>query len=81
MTDEERKASNARFQKYVEFLKIEWDDATLQECARVRARDVQSDFEIQVKQEINAWVKKQPPHKSWSTPAHSAQEFWNERLN
>ncbi len=71
----------ARFLNVKELLDIEWDDATLQECARVRARDVQSDFEAQVKQEINAWVKKQPPHKFWATPAHSAQEFWNERLS
>jgi len=71
----------ARFLNIKELLDIEWDDATLQECARVRARDVQSDFETQVKQEINAWIKKQPAHKSWVTPAHSAQEFWKEKLN
>jgi hypothetical protein len=75
------KVSYDRFLKRKELMDIEWDDTTLQECARVRARDVRSDFEIQVKQEIDAWIKKQPAHRSWATPAKSAQEFWKERLN
>ena len=75
------KVSYVSFLKRKQLMDIEWDDATLQECARVRARGVQSDFEAQVKQEINAWIKKQPPHKSWSSPAESAKEFWKERLN
>ena len=67
--------------KYNELLSIVWDDVMLEETRRVHPQDVQSDFETQVKQEIDAWIKKQPPHKSWATPARSAQEFWNERLN
>ena len=72
---------NPAYNRFSELLSIEWDDATLQECARVRARGVQSDFEAQVKQEINSWIKKQPAHRSWATPASAAAEFWNERLN
>ena len=75
------KVSYDSFLKRKELLDIEWDATTLQECARVRARDVQSDFETQVKQDIQAWIKKQPPEKFWSTPADSAKQFWNERLN
>lgn len=75
------KPAFTRFLNRKALLDIEWDDATLQECARVRARPVQSDFETEIKQEITAWIKKQPAHKSWATPADSAREFWKERLN
>lgn len=67
--------------KYKKLLSIEWDGNMVTESYRVYPDNVQSDFETQVKQEIDAWIKKQPPHKSWATPVDSAREFWNERLN
>jgi hypothetical protein len=58
-----------------------YDDTVMDEYWKIYAKPVQSDFELAMKVEINAWIKKQPPHKSWATPAKAAQEFWNERLN
>ena len=81
MTDEERKASFARFDKLIAMLNIEWDDEMRDERRRIYPEPVKSDFELQVKQEIQAWIKKQPPEKSWANPLLSAQEFWKERLN
>ena len=60
---------------------VAWDSEMITENRRIYPYNVPSDFETQIKQEIQAWIKKHPPHKCWATPAHSAQEFWNERLN
>ena len=57
-----------------------YDDTVMDEYWKIYAKPVQSDFELAMKQELNAWIKKQPPQKSWSTPAESAKEFWAERL-
>ena len=57
-----------------------YDNAVMDELFKVYAMPVQSDFELAMKQEINAWIKKQPPQKSWATPADSAKEYWAERL-
>jgi hypothetical protein len=56
------------------------DTTVINELFKVYAMPVQSDFELAMKQEIQAWIKKQPPHKSWATPAESAAEFWAEKL-
>lgn len=57
------------------------DSTVIDELFRVYAQPVKSDLELQVKKEIDAWIKKQPAQKTWATPADSAREFWNERLN
>jgi hypothetical protein len=56
------------------------DTTVMDEWFKVYAMPVQSDFELAMKQEIQAWIKKQPPQKSWSTPAESAKEYWAEKL-
>ena len=56
------------------------DTTVMDELFKVYAMPVQSDFELAMKQEIQAWIKKQPPQKSWSTPAESAKEYWAEKL-
>jgi hypothetical protein len=56
------------------------DTTVMDELFKVYAMPVQSDFELAMKQELNAWVKNHPAHKSWATPAESAKEFWAERL-
>lgn len=70
-----------RYLKHKALLEIEWDGNMVTECYRVYPDNVPSDFETQIKQEIQAWIKKQPAHKCWATPADSAREFWKERLN
>jgi len=56
------------------------DTNVIDELFKVYAMPVQSDFELAMKEEINAWIKKQPPQKSWATPAAAAKEYWAERL-
>lgn len=80
MTDD-RKATFARFDKLMSILNIEWDGEMRNENARIYPEPVQSDFEHQVKREIQAWIKRQPPEKTWANPLVAAQQFWNERLN
>ena len=80
MTDDERAASFARFDKLMAALNVKWDGEMITENHRIYPEPVRSDFELQVKQEIQAWIKKQPPEKSWANPLLAAQEFWNERL-
>lgn len=60
---------------------VVWDDMMLEETRRIYPQDARSDFETEIKQEIDDWIKKQPAHKSWATSAKSAEEFWKERLN
>jgi hypothetical protein len=55
--------------------------AVMDELFNVHAQPVKSDFELQIQKEINTWIKKQPAHKSWATPADSAAEFWAEKLS
>jgi anti-sigma factor RsiW len=66
---------------HVALMYIEWDNEMRDENARIYPEPVQSDFEQQIKREIQAWIKKQPPEKSWANPLSSAQDFWKERLN
>jgi hypothetical protein len=60
---------------------VVWDGEMITENRRIYPKNVQSDFEHQIKQEIQAWIRRQPPEKFWTSPMQSAQEFWNERLN
>jgi len=52
----------------------------IDELFKVYAMPVQSDFELEMKQEINAWIKKQPAHKTWATPDKAYAEYWAEKL-
>ena len=56
------------------------DSTVMDELFRVYAQPVKSDLELQVKKEIDAWIKKQPSEKIWPTPDHAADEYWAERL-
>jgi hypothetical protein len=56
------------------------DTTVMDELFKVYAMPVQSDFELEMKQELNAWIKKQPAHKTWATPASAAREYWAEKL-
>ena len=57
-----------------------YDDTVMDEYWKIYAKPVQSDFELAMKQELNAWIKKQPAHKTWATPASAAREYWAEKL-
>jgi hypothetical protein len=59
-------------------IKIDW--TIIDEMRKVQASPVLSDFELQMQQEIANWIKKQPAHKCWATPAESTKEFWAEKL-
>ena len=56
------------------------DTTVMGELFKVYAMPVQSDFELAMKQEINAWIKKQPAHKTWATPDKAYAEYWAEKL-
>lgn len=59
---------------------INLDKTLTDELFRVYAQPVKSDFELQIRKEMDGWIRKQPAEKSWATPADSAKEFWAERL-
>jgi hypothetical protein len=80
MTEDERKAAFVRFDKLMDKLNIKWDDELRDENCRIYPEEVRSDFEIQIKKEIDAWIRKQPAEMSWTTPAESAKQYWAERL-
>ena len=61
-------------------MNIKIDTNVIDELFKVYAMPVQSDFELAMKQEINAWIKKQPPQKSWATPDKAYAEYWAEQL-
>ena len=56
------------------------DTTAMDELFKVYAMPVQSDFELAMKQEINAWIRKQPAHKTWVTPGRAYEEYWAEKL-
>jgi hypothetical protein len=65
----------------MEKVNVVWDNVMRDENARIYPDSVTTDFELQVRKEVDAWIKKQPADKSWATPVKAYQQFWNERLN
>lgn len=54
------------------------NNTVMDELFKVWAAPVESDFELQIKKEIDAWIKKQPvAYKSY---AGAATVFWSEKL-
>ncbi len=57
-----------------------YDDTVMDEYWRIYAKPVKSDFEIQMRKEVELWIRKQPGHKSWASPDRAYAEFWAEKL-
>jgi hypothetical protein len=51
------------------------------ELRRIYPQPVKSDFELEIRKEVEDWMKKQPADKFWVTPGQAYEQFWNERLN
>jgi hypothetical protein len=51
------------------------------ELRRIYPQSVKSDFELEIRKEVEDWMKKQPADKFWVTPGQAYEQFWNERLN
>ena len=56
------------------------NNTVMDEFFKVWAEPVMSEFELQIKKEIDAWIKKQPAEKSWATPQDAVKDYWSERL-
>ena len=56
------------------------DTTVMDELFKVYAMPVKSDFEIDMRKEVEAWIRKQPPQKSWATPGRAYEEYWAEKL-
>jgi hypothetical protein len=52
----------------------------MDELFKVYAMPVKSDFEIGMRKEVEAWIRKQPAHKTWATPGRAYEEYWAEKL-
>jgi hypothetical protein len=50
------------------------------ELRRIYPQSVKSDFELEIRKEVEDWMKKQPAD-IWATPGQAYEQFWNERLN